>query len=461
MQFKDLSALLNPATIAIVGASSNPLKVGGRPITALRDAGFAGTIVPVNAHRAEVQGLATSPTLSAYDGQIDLAIVAAPAPVVVDIVTDGITAGVKAFVIFTSGFAEQDDAGAKQQEKLSALARIHDVAILGPNCLGAVNTSNGMTATFSTALERNEWADGARLKGAFGIVSQSGALASWWLALAVNAGIGISSWLTTGNECDVDVADGLAALAIDEQTKVIGLYVEGVRNKDKFDAAVRLAHQKGKLIVAIKAGQTAAGAAAAAAHTGADSQMPESEVDAWFADLGIIRVDSMSAALNAAKIALAYPDLQPFRRLGIITTSGGAGVLIADQASRVGFDLSGFSDPVQDKLVDLLPPFVGPRNPLDVTAGVVGNPQTFADLCDLLGDHDEHDFYLIATGLLYSVSGAMIDGIKKGLQAKGKPAGVIWVGASLSLSRSLEDEGIPVFADLPEAIEALSGWVKP
>jgi len=461
LQFKDLSALLNPSTIAIVGASSNPLKVGGRPITALRDAGFAGRIVPVNAHRAEVQGLAASPTLSAYEGQIDLAIVAAPAAGVVDIVIDGISAGVKAFVIFTSGFAEQDEAGAEEQAKLSALAQEHDVAILGPNCLGAINTANGMTATFTTALERNEWAEGARLQGAFGIVSQSGALAAWWLALAVNAGIGISSWLTTGNECDVDVADGLAALALDPATKVIGLYAEGVRDRTKFDAAAKLAKQNGKMVIAIKAGQTDAGAKAAAAHTGADSQMTEAEIDKWFGDLGIIRAKSMSAALNTAKVALAYPDLKPFKRLGIITTSGGAGVLIADDASRKGFDLSDFSPDMQPKLQALLPPFVGPRNPLDVTAGVVGNPQTFADLCDLLGDHDEHDFYLIATGLLYSVSGAMIDGIKKGLQAKGKPAGVIWVGASTKLSRSLEDEGIPVFKDLPEAIEALSGWVKP
>ena len=446
--------------MAIVGASSNPLKVGGRPITALRDAGFKGAIVPVNAHRDEVQGLATVPTLSAYDGTIDMAIIAAPAPDVVDIVTDGIAAGVRAFVIFTSGFAEQDEAGAEQQAKLTKLAEDHNVAILGPNCLGAVNTSNGMTATFSTALERSEWAEGAKLKGGFGIVSQSGALASWWLALAVNAGIGISSWLTTGNESDVDVADGLAALAQDEQTKVIGLYAEGVRDRAKFDAAAALARKNGKRVVAIKAGQTPTGAAAAAAHTGADSLMAESGVDDWFAALGIIRVSSMTEALNVAKVALAYPDLANFKRLGIITTSGGAGVLIGDEVSRAGFDLSGFSTPVQDKLTGLLPPFVGPRNPLDVTAGVVGNPKTFADMCDLLGDYDEHDFYLIATGLLYSVSGAMIDGIKKGLQSKGKPAAVIWVGASTKLSRSLEDEGIPVFPDLPEAIAALRGWVK-
>jgi acyl-CoA synthetase (NDP forming) len=461
LKYKDLSPLLNPDTIAIVGASSNPLKVGGRPITALRDSGFVGTIVPVNAHRDEVQGLPASSSLSAYDGQIDLAIVAAPAPSVVEIVTDGIAAGVKAFVIFTSGFAEQDAAGAQEQEKLTALADAHDVAILGPNCLGAVNTANGMTATFTSALERDEWGEGARLQGAFGIVSQSGALASWWLALAVNAGIGISSWLTTGNECDVDVADGLAALAVDPQTKVIGLYAEGVRDRAKFDAAAQLARDNGKLVIALKAGQTEVGAAAAAAHTGADSRMAEDEVDRWFDDLGIVRVQSMSAALNTAKVALAYPGMKPFSRLGIVTTSGGAGVLIADDASRRGFDLSGFSEPVQVQLRDLLPPFVGPRNPLDVTAGVVGNPQVFADLCDLLGDHDEHDFYLISTGLLYSVSGAMIDGIKKGLQAKGKPAGVIWVGASNKLRRSLEDEGIPVFTDLPEAIEALGAWVKP
>ena len=460
MNFKDLYPLLNPSTIAVVGASSNPLKVGGRPLTALRDSGFAGTIVPVNAHRPEVQGLPTVPTLSAYDGQIDLAIVAAPAPSVVDIITDGINARVRAFVVFTSGFAEKGQDGAAEQAKLSALATEHNVAILGPNCLGAVNTSNGMTATFSSALERDEWAEGARLKGAFGIVSQSGALASWWLALAVNAGIGNSSWLTTGNECDVDVADGLAALAQDEHTKVIGLYIEGIRDTAKFSAAARLARDNNKQVIAIKAGQTEIGAVAAAAHTGADSLIDEDEINSWFSQLGIIRVESMTAALNVAKIALAYPGLDKFKRLGIVTTSGGAGVLIGDQASRVGFDLSAFSTPVQEKLTGLLPPFVGPKNPLDVTAGVVGNPQTFADMCDLLGDYDEHDFYLIATGLLYSVSEAMIEGIKKGLQAKGKPAAVIWVGASSKLSRSLEDEGIPVFPDLPEAIDALSGWIK-
>jgi len=458
LPFKDLSPLLEPQSIAVVGASSNPLKVGGRPLVALRDAGFKGAIVPVNAYREEVQGLPAVPSLSAYEGQIDLAIIAAPAADVVGIVQNGVSAGVKAFVIFTSGFAEMNAEGAALQAELTAIAEDSGAIIVGPNCLGVVNTPNGMTATFTSALERSEWGEGAQWEGPFGIVSQSGALASWWLALTVNEGIGISSWITTGNEAGIDVAEGIAAQAQDYQTKVIGVYTEDIRDKDKFAAAARLAQENGKTLIAIKAGQTAAGAGAAKAHTGADSFMDEGEINRWFAELGIIRAESMSAALSMAKIALAYPDLQAFKRLGIITTSGGAGVLVADQATRAGFDLSRFSEGVQPALIDLLPAFVGPRNPLDVTAGVVGNPATFASLCDLLGDRDEHDFYLVATGLLYSVSGAMIDGIKKGLQARGKPAAVIWVGASSALAKSLEDEGIPVFADLPEAIEALAGW---
>lgn len=452
---RDLTPMMQPKTVAVIGASSNPKKVGGRPIVNMQNKGFAGEIYPINNKRGEVHGLKTYPSISAVGKPIDLAVVAVPAADVEAAITEGIGAGVRSFVVFSSGFAEHNAEASAMQDRLSALAREHGTPILGPNCLGAINLQTGLIASFATALESIDPDAPTGVGPGLGIVSQSGAMAAWWLAQSENSGIGVTSWITTGNECDVDVADGIAYLATDPATKVIAVYSEGLRDFTRFADAVGQAHRAGKPVIVIKGGGTAEGAQAAKAHTGAVGGS-DAEYDALFERCGAIRVNSLSGALGAAKLWLAFPKGKPIDRLGVITNSGGAGVLLADAASDAGFALTEFSEPIERQIEEFLPYYAKPRNPLDVTGGIVAKADVFGKMCAILGGADEHDFYIIATGLLHSVAADMIAGIEAGLLAKGKPMAVVWVAAPRAIVEPLESAGIPVFSDLAHVIEAVS-----
>lgn len=213
-----LRAALQARSVAIVGASADPSKITGRPLAYMLTRGFEGRLHPVNPARSQVQGLRCHPSLAAIGEPVDLAIVGTGADQVEGVITEGIAAGIGAFVVFSSGFAETGDAGRVLQQRLRALARSAGVAIVGPNCLGLANSATGLIASFTTALESTPLR-----RGGFGLVSQSGALGAYWMDIVLRSGLGFSQWVTTGNECDVDAAEAIACLADDDDTRVIGL----------------------------------------------------------------------------------------------------------------------------------------------------------------------------------------------------------------------------------------------
>lgn len=450
---RDLTPLMRPRSVAVIGASSDPIKAGGRPIVAMQNAGFDGAIYPINNQRAEVHGLKAYPSIGDVGQPVDLAIVSVPAAGVEIALRDGIEAGVRSFIVFSSGFAEHNADTALMQDRLGALAREHGTPVLGPNCLGAMSFETGLIASFATSLESVDPDAPQGVGDGLGIVSQSGAMAAWWLAQSLNMGIGVSSWITTGNECDVDVADGIAYLAADDTTKLIAVYTEGIRDTARFEEAVNLARGAGKPVFVIKGGVSADGAMAAMAHTAAVSG-DDADYHALFERCGAVRAGSLTAVLEAAKLWLAFPKGKAINRLGVITTSGGAGVLLSDAVREAGLTLSDFSPVLRDKIEALLPYFAKPRNPLDVTGGVISNPDTFAKMCELLGGANEHDFYIIATGLLHSVAEGMLAGIDAGFLKNGMPCAVVWVAASRAIAERLETAGIPVFTDLTNVAEA-------
>lgn len=450
---RDLTPLMQPRSVAVIGASSDPIKAGGRPIVAMLGAGFEGDIYPINNQRADVHGLKAYSSITDVGNPIDLAIVAVPAAAVEAAIRGGIEAGVRSFIVFSSGFAEHNADTALMQDRLGELAREYATPVLGPNCLGAMNFETGLIASFATALESVDPNAPKGVGQGLGIVSQSGAMAAWWLAQSLNMGIGVSSWITTGNECDVDIADGIAYLATDDTTKLIAVYTEGIRDTARFEDAVGQAHAAGKPVIVIKGGVSADGAAAAMAHTGAASGQ-EADYRALFDRCGAVRAGSLSSVLGAAKLWLAFPNGKAIDRLGVITTSGGAGVLLADAVGEAGFSLDDFSQPLKDRIEGYLPYFAKPRNPLDVTGGVISNPDTFAKMCELLGGAGEHDFYVIATGLLHSVAEGMLAGIDAGFLKNGMRCAVVWVAASRAIAETLESAGIPVFTDLVDVTEA-------
>lgn len=444
-----VAAMLQARSVAIVGASSDPRKITGRPLAYMLARGFTGDLYPVNPARSEVQGLPAYPSLSAIGKPIDLAIVGTAADKVESAIEEGIAAGVKAFVVFSSGFAELDEAGRALQGRLTELAKEHKVAIVGPNCLGIANCRSGLLATFTTALESHELQPGG-----FSFVSQSGALGAYWMDMVLSSGIGFSQWVTTGNECDVDAAEAIDFLVADPDTRVIGLYIEDIRRIDAFRAALDRAARAGKPVIAIKAGSSSTGAAAAASHTGALAGN-DALYEACLQQHGALRVRSLTEMMDAARLLLH--DAAPAGpRLAVMTVSGGAGVLIADASEPLGLQLPALKPEVAQALVPVLPSFVHPSNPLDITGNVLQDtPMIGRAIQALATDTDTHAIVLFI-GMMHSIADAFVQALSQARSRVHCPIIVVWVGAMDSSIHALEAAGIPVFLDIPQAMQALA-----
>jgi len=446
--FKNLDVLLNPASIAVVGASDNPLKIGGRPIDYMKKLGFKGVIYPVNPNKDVIQGFTAYPALSAIGQPIDLAIIAAPAKMVEEMVADGISAGVKSFVIFSSGYGEFSADGAVAQQRLQTMCDDAGAVLLGPNCLGAINIKARMVASFTTAMEQNKL-----IEGGFGFVSQSGALGAYWLDMVLQRGIGVSSWVATGNEAGITVADAIYHLAHDPDTKVIGCYIEDIKDGAAFREAALVAAELGKPILLIKAGRSQTGAAAAASHTGALAG-EDTRYQALFDQIGIVRVNSLSDMTSAARLMLMQPAAMG-RNVGVVSVSGGAGVLLADELDEAGFAVPAFDAETRARVDAVLPGFVAANNPLDVTGGIAGDSSMFGKVLNALGTAPDHDSFIIFIGLMASISKDLSDSLVAAFSKSGKQVMVVWVGAPQQVIIDLESQGLPVFPDIPEAVRAM------
>lgn len=450
-----LEVLLNARSVAVVGASADPAKISGRPIAYMQARGYQGRIYPVNPSRNHLQGLRCYPTIAAIGQPVDLAIVSTTSNLVHGAIQEGIAAGVKAFVVFSSGFAETDEAGRILQLRLTELAREHGVAIVGPNCLGIVNSRSGLIATFTTALESH-----ALQQGGFSFVSQSGALGAYWLDIVLRSGIGFSQWITTGNECDVDSAEAIDYLVADPDTQVIGLYIEDVRRTNAFRDALERAAAAGKPVIAIKAGSSRAGAAAAASHTGALAGN-DALYETCLRQHGALRVRSLTEMMDTARLLLhkATP-LGP--RLAVMTVSGGAGVLIADASEPLGLQLPDLKSDIAQALAPVLPSFVHASNPLDITGNVLQDTSMISRAMRALAtDRDTHGIVLFI-GLMHSIADAFVQALSQARQHVHCPIIVIWVGAMDSTIHALEAAGIPVFLDIPQATQAMARglWLR-
>ncbi len=349
-----------PRSIAVVGASGDASRIGGRPIAYMLDQGFAGAILPVNPNRAVIQGLPAYPTIADLPQVPDTAIVAVPGALAVQAIEDLGARGVRSAIVFTAGFAEMNEDGAADQTRLLAAAARHGMRLLGPNCLGLFNARIGYYPIFSTSFE-NGWPKPGRI----GIASQSGAYGTHVFATARNRGIGTPLCVTTGNEGDVTIGDVIGWMAEDPDTDVIAAYAEGIREADSFLAALAAARTARKPVVMMKVGTSAIGAHAARSHT-ASIAGDDAVTDAVLAEFGVVRARTTEEMLDIAM--LATKRIYPVRNtLGVITISGGAGVLISDAAEKLGLEMPEMPAAAQDALRAMVP-FAAPRNPVDCTA---------------------------------------------------------------------------------------------
>ena len=356
-----LDALVNPRSVAIIGASGDPTRIGGRPIAYMKKrGGFAGSILPVNPNRNEVQGLTCYPSIAELPEVPEAAVIAVAVEAAIQAVEDLGARGTKAAIVFTSGFAEVGPDGAAAQERMIRAAAKHGIRVLGPNCLGLFNAHTSFYPTFSSSFE-----SGFPLPGRIGIASQSGAYGTHIFATARKARIGTAMLITTGNQGDVTLADAITAMVADDGIDVILAYAEGVPDGAAFMAALEMARQARKPIVMMKVGRSEVGSAAAQSHT-ASIAGDDAIFDAVLAEYGVVRARTTEEMLDIGR--LATQRIFPARNtLGVMTISGGAGVLISDAAEAAGVPMPEMPAEAQAVLKAAIP-FSSPRNPVDCTA---------------------------------------------------------------------------------------------
>ena len=361
-RFSGLTPLLAPRSVAVLGASSDPTRISGRPIAYMLSQGFQGGLYPINPNRAEVQGLKAYASIADLPETPDVAIVAVAAEVAAAAIEDLGKRGVKGIVMFTAGFAEMDEAGETAQQKMVATARSYGMRILGPNCLGVFDARRAYYATFSSSFD-----SGWPVPGRIGIASQSGAYGTHLYTLARNRGIGASLCVMTGNEGDVTVGECIGWLAENDEVDVIAVYAEGIREAPGLIAALEAARAARKPIVMQKVGRSELGTKAAKSHT-ASIAGDDAVTEAVMREFGVYRARNSEEMLDIAHTATRkiYPVNNT---LGVITVSGGAGVLISDVAESLGLSMPEMPVDAQKKLRGLVP-FCAPRNPVDATAQV-------------------------------------------------------------------------------------------
>ena len=292
---RSLAALLDPRSVAILGASSDATKIGGRPLKFLCTHGFDGPIYPVNPRATEVQGLRAYAALADIPAPVDHAIIALPAQAVLPAVRSCAERGVRAVTVFSSGFAEVDEAGRAAQAELGAIARDSGMRILGPNCMGFMNLRTGFLGTFAFMVDL-----GLPPLGRVALVSQSGAFGGQALVMAREQGLPLGAWVTTGNECDVELADCIAHFAQDPGTDVIMGYMEGCKTPARLIEALALAQDAGKPVIMVKAGRSDVGRAAVQSHTGALAG-DDRVFDALFKEYGVHRAHSVEDFFDVAR----------------------------------------------------------------------------------------------------------------------------------------------------------------
>jgi acetyl coenzyme A synthetase (ADP forming)-like protein len=354
---RSLHAFLTPRSVAVVGASRRPETIGGALLSNLKRAGFPGAIYPVNPNAREIDGLTSYPTVSAIGMVVDLAVIAVPGRLVETVVADCARAGVRGIVVISSGFAEVGN-GKERQDRLTKLVRTSGLRMIGPNCMGVLNTAPeaSLDATFAPT-----WPPA----GNIGMLSQSGALGITMLDYVEKLGLGISTFVSVGNKADVSSNDLLAYWADDPRTEVIALYLESFGNPRKF---ARLAPQvaRKKPIIAVKSGRSAAGKRAASSHSAALASL-DVAVDALFEQAGVIRSDTLEDLFDIATL-LATQPVPRGSRVAIVTNAGGPGILLADACAALGLELPEPGPDTLAKLRSFLPPEAGLSNPIDMIA---------------------------------------------------------------------------------------------
>ena len=451
----DLTPFFAPRSIAVIGASDDPTKIGGRPIRNLILGGYDGRILPINPSYERVQGLRAFAHIAEVGDPADLAIVSLPASKVPDAVRACASSGVKAAIVFSAGFSEASEEGARAQAEILTIAQATGLRLLGPNCMGTINTRNGVLATFTSGIVEQ-----APQPGGISLASQSGAFGSHCLALMRERGLALNLWATTGNQCDVEVADFLAYMAADPATDVIIGSIEGVHNARRLVEAFDIARRNRKPMIVMKVGTSEAGAAAMASHT-ASLAGSDAIFDAIVRHYGVYRARTIDELMDVAYVA-SRGRFPKNSGLGVVTVSGGVGVLMADAAAEAGAELQPLPEATQDSLRRLVP-FAGTRNPVDVTAQILNDPDLIEPMLKLLLDEGHYSsvvIFLSHLGLNPAIIAKLLPGLKRVADRYSDRYLSISLLSHPDVRADLETAGYTVFEDPTRAVRAASALAR-
>ena len=448
-----ISRLLQPRSVAVIGASADASKTAGRPVAYLRKHGFTGDIYPVNPRVDNIDGLRCYPDIASLPAVPDVAIVLLGAERAHIAVRALAERGTAAAIVLASGYTETGEAGARRQAQL--LEAAGSMRILGPNTIGLVNLTDNIVLSASGALEMAHFP-----VGSIGVVSQSGGILGALLSRAAARGIGLSKLISTSNEVDLELADFVDYLADDPATQVIALYVESVRNPDKFRAAALKAARVGKPVVAFKIGRSEAGAQAAVSHTGALAGA-DRMYDALFKQVGVIRAQAFSDLLDIP-VALSTGRVLRGNRVAILTSTGGAGTLVSDSLGVSGFETP---PPDAETAARLRALQTGDhasldRNPIDVTlAGL--QPDLLRGAIRALLDSPSYDALTIIVGSSsLAMPELMAGAIQDCLPGSDKPVIAFVSPHAPEVAALLTQRGVPAFAAAESCTVALSGMLQ-
>ncbi|WP_251862986.1 acetate--CoA ligase family protein [Achromobacter sp. Marseille-Q4962] len=452
-----LAAFFEARSIAVIGASDEIAKIGGRPVHMLAKHGYAGPVYPINPKGGVIQGLPAYASVLDTPAAPELAILAVPAAATPAALRDCAARGVQAAIVLSSGFVEAGPEGAALQAELAGIARAHGMRLLGPNCLGAVNVADRLIASFSIALEEHMPA-----AGQVGIVSQSGNVGSHTMQSVARRGMGVSRFIATGNEADVDVADGIAALAEDASTRIILCCMETCRNAGKLVGALRMARERRKPVIVLKIGSTEKGQAAAASHTGALTGS-DAVIDAVFRRYGALRVRSVEALIDIGHAAsLLMPGRLPrSEAVTLVAASGGFGIMMADAMSEAGLALPALASHTQRRIREAVPT-ASTGNPVDASAQMSSRPDILLELLGaLLDDPSDGTLALFMSLSLYNtrLRGVYLEALAQVRASHPDRLLMVISQGPADAVGEINALGIPVFSSIDAAATGLAGLV--
>jgi len=443
-----LDKLFKPKSIAVIGASNKPYKIGKTVVDNLTIS-YHGKIYPINLNEKEINGLKCYKSILSVPGKVDIVVIVVPSKNVPRAVEECGNKGVKYCIVITGGFKEVGVEGAKLERKIFETSKRYGMQLLGPNCFGLMNTSIGLNTTFSPIMPK---------EGNIAVFSQSGALCATLLDWAYREGVGFSKFISLGNKADLNENDFLETLEEDDETCVILGYLEGVVDGEKFIEITKRVTKK-KPLVLIKAGKSSSGARAVSSHTGTLAGT-EKAYKAAFIKNGAIRAESMEEWLDAARVFSTQP-LPNGDKVAIITNAGGPGVIAADACDTYGVSLANFSHETIKKLRDNLPDTASIYNPVDVLGDADPGRYGIA-LETVLKDENVDGSIVILTPVATTRPFEMAREIARVAEKIKKPILASFMGGTLTDAgiKYLEEHGIPNYCDPGRAVACMKNLIK-